>query len=157
MTTGDGADTPDRDALAGVDGTGETASYESLGGAAFFADFTREFYALVAADPVLSAMYPEDDMAGAERRLRLFLEQYWGGPTTYNEVRGHPKLRMRHMPFPIDSVARDRWLVNMHDAVVEQNMPTELETELWTYFVGAAFAMQNIVDENPGAIAVDEA
>ena len=134
-----------------------TTPYERFGGHAFFASLVHAFYERVAVDPVLRPMYPEADLTGAEDRLLMFLEQYWGGPTTYNELRGHPKLRMRHMPFPIDSVARDRWLVNMHDAVVEQDMPTELETELWTYFVGAAFAMQNIVDENPDAITVDEA
>ena len=146
MTTGDGADTPDRDALAGVDGTDAAASYESLGGAAFFADFTREFYALVAADPVLSAMYPEDDMAGAERRLRLFLEQYWGGPTTYSDERGHPRLRMRHAPYAIGELARDRWLLHMRAAVDEQVLDPELESMLWTYLSNAAQAMVNTND-----------
>ncbi len=134
-----------------------TTPYERFGGHAFFTSLVHAFYERVARDPILRPMYPEDDLTGAEDRLRMFLEQYWGGPTTYNELRGHPKLRMRHMPFPIDAVARDRWLVNMHDAVVEQEMAPELETELWTYFVGAAFAMQNIVDENPDAISVNEA
>lgn len=131
--------------------------YERFGGHAFFSSLVHAFYERVARDPILRPMYPGDDMAGAERRLRMFLEQYWGGPTTYNEERGHPKLRMRHMPFAIDAVARDRWLTLMHDSLVEQQLPEALEAELWTYLVGAAFAMQNIVDDRADEIPVTEA
>jgi len=95
---------------------------------------------------VLRPMYPDEDLTSAERRLRMFLEQYWGGPDTYQQERGHPRLRLRHTPFPIDSVARDRWLVNMHEAVAEQGLPDADEAELWSYLVRAAFAMQNIDD-----------
>ena len=95
-------------------------------------------------------MYPDADLAAAERRLRLFLMQYWGGPQTYNDERGHPKLRMRHMPFTIDSAARDRWLSLMHDAMVEQELTPDQETQLWMYLVSAAFAMQNVPDEPYG-------
>ena len=86
------------------------------------------------------------DLEAAERRLRLFLMQYWGGPTTYNDERGHPKLRMRHMDFAIDSVARDRWLALMHDAMVEQELTDDQESQLWMYLIQAAFAMQNVPD-----------
>lgn len=123
------------------------ATFETLGGAEFFADFTREFYAGVAADPVLSAMYPETDMAGAQRRLRLFLEQYWGGPTTYSEERGHPRLRMRHSPFAIDPDARDRWLAcaatAWQSASAAHNVAPEVAREFWDYLHSAAFAMVN--------------
>jgi hemoglobin len=81
----------------------------------------------------------------------MFMEQYWGGPQTYGEERGHPRLRMRHMEFAIDAGARDRWLTHMHDAILEMNMQdSELENQLWMYLVGAAHAMQNI-DDSPGS------
>ena len=123
------------------------ASYATLGGAEFFEDFTREFYAGVASDPVLSAMYPEQDMAGAQRRLRLFLEQYWGGPTTYSDERGHPRLRMRHAPFAIDPDARDRWLAcaatAWEAACATHAVPEAAAREFWNYLHSAAFAMVN--------------
>lgn len=123
------------------------ATFETLGGSAFFADFTREFYAGVAADPVLSAMYPETDMEGAQRRLRMFLEQYWGGPTTYSEERGHPRLRMRHSPFAIDPDARDRWLACAAAAWTSASeahaVAPEVAREFWDYLHSAAFAMVN--------------
>lgn len=134
-----------------------TTPYEQFGGHAFFDSLVHAFYERVARDPILRPMYPEGDLSGAEDRLRWFLEQYWGGPTTYDEMRGHPRLRMRHMGFPIDAVARDRWLTLMHDAMVEQGLPQDLETQLWTYFVSAAFAMQNIVGDQPDELPVTEA
>jgi hemoglobin len=88
-------------------------------------------------------MYPEDDMAGAEERLRLFLEQYWGGPTTYSDTRGHPRLRMRHAPFQIGNVEHDAWLACMHKAVIDLDITEELKEELWTYFQYAAHSMKN--------------
>ena len=131
--------------------------YDDFGGEAFFTALVASFYARVAHDPVLRPMYPDADLAAAERRLRLFLMQYWGGPTTYNDERGHPKLRMRHMDFTIDSVARDRWLSLMHDAMVEQELTPEQETQLWMYLVSAAFAMQNVPDEPYGQSLPTEA
>jgi hemoglobin len=128
---------------------GAPTPYERFGGAPLFEALVSSFYARVARDPVLRPMYPDDDLGPAEHRLRMFLEQYWGGPDTYQQERGHPRLRMRHLPFPIDALARDRWLVNMHDAVVEQGMPEDDERELWEYLARAAFAMQNIDDLNP--------
>ena len=127
-----------------------TTPYEQFGGEEFFTALVDDFYAGVAADPVLRPMYPEEDLAPANRRLRLFLMQYWGGPTTYSQERGHPKLRMRHMDFRIDAAARDRWLSLMHDAMVEQDLTEEQETQLWMYLVSAAFAMQNVPDEPYG-------
>ena len=132
--------------------------YDEFGGEPFFASLVAAFYARVENDPILRPMYPPGDLAPAQRRLDLFLRQYWGGPDTYSQERGHPRLRMRHVGFPIDSVARDRWLTLMHDAVAEQDMPPERETLLWQYLVSAAFAMQNIPDDAPppGAIDVTE-
>jgi len=130
-----------------VSSPADITPYEQFGGAAFFAALVRAFYERVAVDPVLRPMYPPGDLAPAERRLRLFLEQYWGGPTTYDDERGHPRLRMRHAGFPIDAVARDRWLTLMRDALAEQALPEGDERVLWQYLVSAAFAMQNIPDE----------
>ena len=124
--------------------------YDDFGGEAFFERLVGAFYARVAHDPILRPMYPDDELEAAERRLRLFLMQYWGGPTTYSDERGHPKLRMRHMDFRIDAAARDRWLSLMHDAMVEQDLTDEQETQLWMYLVSAAFAMQNVPDEPYG-------
>ncbi len=124
--------------------------YDDFGGEAFFTSLVAAFYSRVAHDPILRPMYPDADLAAAERRLRLFLMQYWGGPTTYNDERGHPKLRMRHMDFTIDSAARDRWLSLMHDAMVEQQLTPDQESQLWMYLVSAAFAMQNVPDEPYG-------
>ena len=127
-----------------------TTPYDDFGGEAFFDRLVGAFYARVAHDPILRPMYPDEDLAAAERRLRLFLMQYWGGPQTYSDERGHPRLRMRHMDFRIDAAARDRWLSLMHDAMVEQDLTDEQETQLWMYLVSAAFAMQNVPDEPYG-------
>ena len=126
--------------------TSEPTPYERFGGAPFFDSLVAAFYARVAVDPVLRPMYPDADLTAAERRLRMFLEQYWGGPDDYQQERGHPRLRLRHTPFPIDALARDRWLVNMNEAVEAQGLSEDDERELWQYLVRAAFAMQNIDD-----------
>lgn len=138
--------------------TEPVSMYDEFGGEQFFTDLVAAFYARVATDPVLRPMYPEEDLAGAERRLRLFLMQYWGGPTTYGDERGHPRLRMRHAPYAVDSVARDRWLSLMFEALEEQSLSAELEMRLWQYLVGAAFGMQNVPDDAPppGSINVSE-
>lgn len=128
--------------------------FEQFGGEAFFASLVSHFYAGVAADPVLRPMYPEADLGPAARRLQLFLEQYWGGPTTYSEERGHPRLRMRHAPFPIDLAARERWLHHMGTALAatETQFPLEpgLRAELWAYLESAATAMVNTYDDQTG-------
>ena len=91
--------------------------YEAVGGEPTFTRLVARFYEGVAADPPLRALYPEEDLAGATERLTLFLTQYWGGPRTYSETRGHPRLRMRHAPFSVTPDMRDRWLRHMRDAV----------------------------------------
>ncbi len=129
---------------SGEDGHEEVASfYEAIGGAETFATIARGFYRRVAADPVLKPMYPEDDLGPAEVRLRMFLEQYWGGPTTYSEERGHPRLRMRHMAFAVTPDARDRWLACMTGAIDDAGLPEPLRDEFVDYVTRAAFAMVN--------------
>ena len=83
--------------------------FELFGGKEFFSSLVKDFYQEIISDPILKPMYPEDDIDGAIERLTLFLMQYWGGPTTYSDQRGHPRLRMRHAQFPIDFKARDAW------------------------------------------------
>ena len=117
--------------------------YEAIGGEETFRRLVDTFYAGVAADPVLRALYPEEDLGPAADRLRMFLIQYWGGPTTYSEQRGHPRLRMRHFPFKVDIPARDAWLRHMRVAVEELELEPEHEAELWHYFVRAADSMVN--------------
>jgi hemoglobin len=91
-------------------------------------------------------MYPEDDLGPAEERLRLFMIQYWGGPTTYAEQRGHPRLRMRHNPYEIDESARDRWLAHMRVALDGRQLAPDEDAEIWRYLVMAANAMVNTFD-----------
>jgi len=117
--------------------------YHRAGGAPFFEALVGSFYAGVATDPVLRAIYPEPDLAAAERRLRLFLIQYWGGPTTYDDERGHPRLRMRHVPFAIGPAERDRWLLHMRAAIAASAPPDDVAAELERYFTMAAEAMRN--------------
>ena len=121
--------------------------FERFGGHDFFDLLIDRFYAGVAEDPVLRPMYPEADLGPAAERLQLFLEQYWGGPTTYSQERGHPRLRMRHAPFPVDAAAHDAWLAHMRAALDEAAATFQLspddETELWDYLSRAAFAMVN--------------
>lgn len=120
--------------------------FEEIGGHEVFQRIVAHFYAAVAEDPILAEMYPEDDMVGAEDRLRMFLEQYWGGPGTYSEQRGHPRLRMRHMPFHINPDARDRWLRHMRSAVEGANLAPLHEATLMDYLDRAAHAMVNTFD-----------
>ena len=132
-----------------------------MGGEAFFTSLVHRFYEGVAADPLLRPMYPPGDLAPAERRLRMFLAQYWGGPGTYSEERGHPRLRMRHHPYVIDDAARDTWLSHMRAALDltmdELDLDPSWEQELWRYLVGAAIAMVNHVpDEQPGIPVADD-
>ncbi|GAA5071642.1 globin [Streptomyces similanensis] len=124
----------------------EQTFYEQVGGEETFRRLVHRFYAGVAGDPELRAMYPEEDLGPAEERLRLFLIQYWGGPTTYGERRGHPRLRMRHMPFTVDRAAHDAWLRHMRAAVDELGLPPEQEQTLWNYLTYAAASMVNTPD-----------
>jgi hemoglobin len=120
--------------------------YEQVGGEKFFADLVSQFYAVVAIDPILRPMYPENDLQGAAQRLQWFLEQYWGGPDTYQENRGHPRLRMRHAQFPINTAARDAWLDAMHKAVEGVEIDPALKGELWGYLEMAANSLVNQPD-----------
>lgn len=118
--------------------------FERVGGEPFFERLVDEFYDGVATDPVLLPLYPDQhDLTGARRRLTLFLVQYWGGPTTYMEERGHPRLRMRHMPFHVGPLERDRWLHHMVNAVERTTDDPEVQTTLLRYFVPAAEHLRN--------------
>ncbi|HEY0248355.1 MAG TPA: globin [Gryllotalpicola sp.] len=122
------------------------AFYEQLGGQETFTRLVHAFYVGVAGDEVLRPMYPEEDLGPAELRLRMFLEQYWGGPTTYSEQRGHPRLRMRHLPFRVTPEARDRWLLHMRAAVDSLALPPLQDATLWAYLERAAHAMVNTLE-----------
>lgn len=122
---------------------GTLSLYDRAGGTPFFEALVGRFYARVATDPLLRPLYPEADLAPAQRRLTLFLIQYWGGPTTYDDERGHPRLRMRHVPFAIGPAARDRWLALMRAALAELAPAADVAGELDRYFATAAEAMRN--------------
>jgi hemoglobin len=111
--------------------------YEAVGGRATFERLVEAFYEGVTTDPILRPMYP-DDLAESRRRLGLFLIQYFGGPTTYSQERGHPRLRARHLPFVIDQSARDAWIRHMTAAVRGLDLPVAAQEEFLRYFEGAA-------------------
>jgi hemoglobin len=120
--------------------------YDAVGGAETFHAIVSRFYEQVADDEILRPLYPEEDLSGAEKRLRMFLEQYWGGPRTYSEQRGHPRLRMRHMPFRISPIERDAWLRCMHTAVASidsQTLDDEHRRQLLDYLEMAAHSLVN--------------
>ncbi|MET9219555.1 globin [Streptomyces sp. NPDC088197] len=117
--------------------------YELVGGEETFRRLVHVFYQGVAGDPELRAMYPEEDLGPAEDRLRLFLMQYWGGPRTYSDERGHPRLRMRHAPFEVNKAAHDAWLRHMRAAVDELGLEPAHEQQLWDYLTYAAASMVN--------------
>lgn len=123
--------------------------YEAVGGHETFVRLVDRFYDGVEADPVLRPLYPEEDLTGARERLRLFLEQYWGGPGTYSATRGHPRLRMRHAGFHIGPAARDAWLSNMRVAVDSLDLPPLQHDLLWDYLERAAHSLLNTVDDPP--------
>jgi hemoglobin len=116
--------------------------FERVGGAAWFDELTTRFYDGVAADPVLRPLYP-DDLAAAREHLRDFLIQYWGGPTNYSDARGHPRLRMRHVPFVIGVPERDAWFRHMAAAVQAGGLASSDETEMLAYFANAATHLVN--------------
>lgn len=117
--------------------------FEKAGGSETFRLLVERFYEGVAADPILRPLYPEEDLAPAAERLTLFLIQYWGGPSTYSESRGHPRLRMRHAPFVIGVAERDAWLRHMRAAVDSVQLPAPAEAMLWKYLESAAYSMVN--------------
>lgn len=127
--------------------------YEQVGGTPYFEQLVDRFYDGVEDDPVLAPLYPEaPDFTGARHRLTMFLVQYWGGPTTYHEERGHPMLRMRHQPFHVGRAERDRWLVHMTAAVEASAAPAAIKEEMLAYFVRAADHLRN--DERPGRLTL---
>jgi hemoglobin len=132
-----------------MDDTRAVTLYEAAGGEPTFRRLVHRFYQEVAADPELRAVYPSKDLGPAEEHLRLFLMQYWGGPSTYMERRGHPRLRMRHVHFAIGEAERDAWLRHMRTALDEIQLPAELDAELWNYLVMAAHSLVN-QDIRPG-------
>ncbi|MFC7021527.1 globin [Promicromonospora thailandica] len=128
-------------------GVTEESFFDAVGGHDTFVRLVDAFYDGVADDPVLRPMYPEEDLGPAKERLTLFLEQYWGGPTTYSQQRGHPRLRMRHAPFKVNPDARDRWLAHMRTAVDSLGLAPIHESQLWDYLERAAFSMINTFED----------
>lgn len=134
-------------ALRTLPGMAQATLYEQVGGLPFFEGLVDAFYHGVESDDVLLPLYPDHgDLVGARRRLALFLVQYWGGPTTYLEERGHPRLRARHFPFSIGSLERDRWLVHMRAAIDASDAPEDAKARLHEYMTLAADAMRNRED-----------
>ncbi|HZJ04686.1 MAG TPA: globin [Nocardioidaceae bacterium] len=125
----------------------EQSFYEAVGGYPTIAMIVDRFYEGVATDDVLRPLYPEEDLAPAAERLTMFLVQYWGGPTTYSEQRGHPRLRMRHAPFKVNPEARDHWLVHFRAGLESANLSPEREAQFWDYVTHAAQFMVNTFDE----------
>lgn len=119
--------------------------YDDVGGEATFTRLVARFYAGVAADPLLRPMYP-DDLADSRRHLALFLMQYFGGPTSYGELRGHPRLRIRHAPFAIDRAARDAWMRHMSAALDDLALPAAQDAALRGYLNDAATFMINRIE-----------
>jgi hemoglobin len=121
--------------------------YDAVGGHDTFQRLVHRFYQGVADDPVLRPLYPNQDLRPAEEKLRMFLEQYWGGPTTYSVQRGHPRLRMRHAPFKINPEAREHWLHHMRVAVESLELPEAQHAVLWDYLHRAAYSMVNTFED----------
>jgi hemoglobin len=123
--------------------------YEQIGGHETFVRLVDRFYQGVAADTVLRPMYPGEDLGPAKERLLMFLEQYWGGPTTYSELRGHPRLRMRHASFPVGPAAKDHWLAHMRVAVEDLRLAPIHASTLWDYLERAAISLVNQREDTP--------
>ncbi len=123
-----------------------TTFYEEIGGFETFRRIVAKFYEGVAADPVLRPLYPEEDLGPAEERFLLFLVQYWGGPTTYSQERGHPRLRMRHAPFTVNREAAEHWLTHFRAGLDEADLTPEQDEKFWGYVTYAAQFMLNSAD-----------
>ena len=117
--------------------------YDAVGGHETFVALVKRFYEGVAGDPPLRALYPEEDLGPAETRFRMFLEQYWGGPTTYSEQRGHPRLRMRHVAWVVGERERDAWLSHMSAAVARLDVPEQARAAIWDHLERAAYSLVN--------------
>lgn len=120
--------------------------YDEIGGYDTIADIVRVFYHGVADDEVLRPLYPEADLGPAEERFRLFLVQYWGGPTTYGDTRGHPRLRMRHAPFAVTPEAKEHWLTHFRAGLDAVELTPEQDAQFWEYVTHAAQFMVNTFD-----------
>jgi len=127
----------------------EQTFYDAVGGEETFTRLVHLFYQGVADDPELRPVYPTADLGPAEEHLRLFLMQYWGGPRTYDELRGHPRLRMRHARFVIGEAERDAWLRHMRSALDELSLEPVLDAQFWDYLVMAAHSLVN-AEPSPG-------
>jgi hemoglobin len=123
-----------------------TTFYDEIGGEPTITSIVAAFYRGVAGDEVLRPLYPEDDLGPAEERFRTFLMQYWGGPTTYSDRRGHPRLRMRHAPFAVTPVAKEHWLAHFRAALDEVGLPPEQDAQFWDYVTHAAQFMVNSLE-----------
>jgi hemoglobin len=128
----------------------QSTLYEAVGGEPTFRRLVGGFYRRVAEDPVLRPLYPDDELADAEQRLLGFLVQYWGGPDTYSQQRGHPRLRRRHAPFAIGAAQRDAWLRNMRAALDDVGLAPAHDAAVWEHLHRAAFMLQNVPDDPPG-------
>ncbi len=117
--------------------------YDAVGGEAVFRQVVDRFYDGVALDPILRPLYPDDDLAAARERLTLFLVQYWGGPSTYSELRGHPRLRMRHATWVIGERERDAWLGHMREAVLSVDVSDQARAAIWEHLDRAAQSLVN--------------
>ena len=128
----------------------EHTLYDAVGGDPFFHRLVEGFYTQVKQDDLIGPMYPDQDWDGAQDRLRWFLVQYWGGPAEFNARRGHPRLRMRHAPFRIDTAARDRWLELMGNALAtidREQLPDEHRAAMWDHMERVAHMLVNTPDE----------
>jgi hemoglobin len=136
-----------------ADGQQEQTFYDAIGGFPVIAKIVARFYAGVREDELLRALYPEEDLTAAQERFTLFLVQYWGGPTTYSDTRGHPRLRMRHAPFAVTPTAKDHWLTHFRAALDEVReagvLTEEQDAQFWDYVTHAAQFMVNTFDEAP--------
>src|SRR5699024_511109 len=138
----------DPDVISHVDrGEGHmTTFYEEIGGREVIEKIVDVFYEGVATDELLRPMYPEADLGPAAERFTMFLEQYWGGPHTYSDQRGHPRLRMRHAPFAVTPEARDRWLTHFRAGLDAVGLDPEHDEQFWAYVQHAA----NFLVNQPG-------
>lgn len=147
------AQDPARDTPKPAGDPDSSSFYDAVGGSDVFRRLVDAFYARVADDPLLRPLYPEAELEPAAERLRLFLEQYWGGPKTYSEQRGHPRLRARHAPFVIGPSERDAWLRHMRAALDSLALPPEHAAQLWEYLERAAYFMVNHFPDDPSPYA----
>jgi hemoglobin len=131
-----------------VTAASEQTFYDAMGGYPTIAKIVATFYAGVAEDEVLRRIYPEDDLGPAQERFTMFLVQYWGGPTTYSDLRGHPRLRMRHAPFKVTPLAKDHWLARFREGLDAAALSLEHDAQFWDYVTHAAQFMVNSFEED---------